>query len=157
MSRAPPRPFTSLRMPIANAGHAAGGELGHPHQSLTAPAGARFNTRGEREVMRFAALAGTFAAVAFAVAAPSPAVAARGLAMPLEVSGSVVATWHGDPARGCAAAGVCATSGSATYRPGFDGRLEVSRNSIGFGGAEYATPPVVRVRSGRPDDPVACA
>jgi hypothetical protein len=73
------------------------------------------------------------------------------------VSGSVVAIWHGDPARGCRAAGVCNTSGTATYRPGFDGRLLVGRNSVSFGGSESAEPPVVRVRDGGPTAPIACA
>src|SRR5688500_6619775 len=77
--------------------------------------------------------------------------------MSVAVSGSVVAIWHGDEGRGCRAAGVCNTSGSATYRPGFDGRLLVGRNSVSFGGAESAGPPVVRVRDGGPTAPIACA
>jgi hypothetical protein len=114
------------------------------------------NTPGERDVRRFAALAGSTALSALAVVAP-PATAARGLGMPLRVSGGLVATWHGDPARGCAAAGVCDVSGSATYRPGFEGRLEVSRDSVGFGGADSAQAPVVRVRGGAAASPIACA
>ena len=77
--------------------------------------------------------------------------------MPVGVSGSVVATWQGDLARGCRTAGVCNVSGSATYRPGFDGQLRVGRNSVSFGGAEVAEPPVVRVRAGGPAAPIACA
>jgi hypothetical protein len=104
-----------------------------------------------------AALVGiAVAALAGGIAVPT-AMAARGLALPVRVSGSVVATWQGDPARGCAAAGVCATSGSATSRPGFDGRLRVGRHSVGFGGSESPEPPVVRVRDGGPMGPVACA
>src|SRR5438034_38481 len=34
-----------------------------------------------------------------------------------QVSGEIVVSWHGDPARGCAAAGVCDVSGSLVYRP----------------------------------------
>src|SRR6185295_18394958 len=65
-------------------------------------------------VKAVAALAGTsIATLAGGIGVPA-AMAARGLAMPVHVSGTVVATWHGDPARGCATAGVCATSGSAT-------------------------------------------
>src|SRR5207302_1009496 len=77
--------------------------------------------------------------------------------MSVRVSGSVVATWHGDPARGCAAAGVCSASGSATYRPGFDGMLRVAKNSVGFAGSEASEPPIVRVRQGAPNAPIACA
>jgi hypothetical protein len=77
--------------------------------------------------------------------------------MSAHVSGSVVATWHGDPARGCAAAGLCSTAGSATYRPGFDGRLDVGPNSVGFAGSESPEPPIVRVREGPPNGQTACA
>jgi len=94
---------------------------------------------------------------AFAGFAAPTAAASRGLAMSARVSGTIVATWHGDPARGCAAAGLCETRGSATYRPGFDGRLTVGRSSLSFAGAEAAEPPVVRVRDGAPTAPVACA
>jgi hypothetical protein len=108
-------------------------------------------------VKRFAALAATIAATAFAGIAAPLATAARGLAMTARVSGSVVATWHGDSARGCAAAGLCETRGSATYRPGFDGRLTVGRNGVSFAGAVGAEPPIVRVRDGAPTAPTACA
>jgi hypothetical protein len=108
-------------------------------------------------VRRFAVLAGTIVATASAGIAAPLATASRGLAMSAHVSGSVVATWHGDPARGCAGAGLCNTSGSATYRPGFDGRLDVGRNGVGFAGSESAEPPIVRVRGGSPSGPNACA
>jgi hypothetical protein len=108
-------------------------------------------------VRRFAALAATIAATAFAGIAAPPTTASRGLAMPARVSGSVVATWTGDPARGCAAAGLCETRGSATYRPGFSGRLTVGRHGVSFAGAEGAEPPIVRVRDGAPTAPTACA
>src|SRR4051794_4446793 len=35
----------------------------------------------------------------------------------LRTSGGLTATWHGDPARGCAAAGVCDVAGSVTLTP----------------------------------------
>jgi hypothetical protein len=108
-------------------------------------------------VRRFAVLAGTVAATLFAGIAAPLATASRGLAMPVRVSGSIVATWHGDAARGCAPAGVCNTRGSATYRPGFDGRLTVEHDSISFAGPETAEPPIVRVRDGTATAPVACA
>jgi hypothetical protein len=108
-------------------------------------------------VRRFAALAGTIAATVFAGIAAPPATASGALAMPARLSGSLVATWHGDPARGCATAGLCETRGSATYRPGFDGRLTVARNGVSFAGAEGAEPPIVRVRDGAPTAPTACA
>jgi hypothetical protein len=134
-----------------------GGRVPGPAGCLTGAAQARLNTRGEREVRRFAALAGSIAATALAVVGAPPATASRGLGMSLRVSGSLVATWHGDPARGCAAAGVCDVSGSATYRPGFEGRLDVSRDSVGFGGADSAQAPVVRVRDGTPGARIPCA
>jgi hypothetical protein len=114
------------------------------------------NNDRERDVKGVAALVGVAAAAFAGIAAPA-AMASRGLALPVRVSGSVVATWQGDPARGCAAAGVCGSSGSATSRPGFDGRLRVSRNSVGFGGSQSPEPSVVRVRQGGPGAPVACA
>jgi hypothetical protein len=45
-------------------------------------------------------------------AAGSPDVDSTGV-----VSGQIVLSWHGDPARGCTAAGVCDVSGSLVYRP----------------------------------------
>ena len=115
------------------------------------------NVPRERDVRRLAALAGTIAATAF-VGIASPATAApRGLSMSVRLSGAVVAVWHGDPARGCAAAGVCDVSGSATYRPGFQGSLDVSRAGVAFGGADAAQPAIVRAREGGASSPVACA
>ncbi len=93
-----------------------------------------------------------FAAIAAPIAGASPA-----LSMTARVSGSVVATWHGDPARGCAAAGLCNSLGSATYRPGFDGRLTVAGDNVSFAGADTGEPPVVRVRDWATPAPVACA
>jgi hypothetical protein len=36
-----------------------------------------------------------------------------------DATGQVTLTWHGDPARGCAAAGVCDVSGSIVFKPGY--------------------------------------
>jgi hypothetical protein len=115
------------------------------------------NSARERDVRRFAALAGAIAATVLAGLAPPASAAPRGLSMSVRLSGAVVAVWHGDPARGCSGAGVCDVSGSATYRPGFEGSLDVSRESVAFGGADAAQPAVVRARAGSPDSPVACA
>src|SRR3979409_996356 len=35
----------------------------------------------------------------------------------LSTSGSIVYTWHGDPARGCAQAGVCGVRGALVIQP----------------------------------------
>jgi hypothetical protein len=108
-------------------------------------------------VRGFAALAGTIAATALVGMAPPAAAAPQGLTMSVRLSGGIVAVWNGDPARGCAAAGVCNVTGSATYRPGFQGSLDVSPDGVAFGGADAAQPAVVRARQGGPASPVACA
>lgn len=41
----------------------------------------------------------------------------------LRASGSLTYTWHGDPARGCAAAGVCDTQGELILRPTDDAQV----------------------------------
>src|SRR4051794_15492694 len=104
----------------------------HLWARLTRSATARLNRAREREVRRLAALGGTIAATALAAMAPPASAATGGLSMSVRLSGAVVAVWHGDPARGCAAAGVCDVSGSATYRPGFQGSLDVSRAGVAF-------------------------
>jgi hypothetical protein len=124
---------------------------------LTGPAGARLNSDCERDVRRLAALAGTIAATTLAGMTTPASAAPRGLSMPIRLSGAIVAVWRGDPARGCAAAGVCDVTGSATYRPGFRGSLDVSRDGVAFGGGDAAQPAVVRAREGGPGTPVACA
>jgi hypothetical protein len=116
------------------------------------------NTAGDRDVRRLAALAGAIAATALMGMAPAASAAApRDLQMSLRLSGSVVAVWHGDPTRGCAAAGVCEVSGSATYSPGFRGSLEVGSGGFAFGGADASQPPVVRVREADSGGATACA
>ncbi|HKN95413.1 MAG TPA: hypothetical protein VJU60_13840 [Thermoleophilaceae bacterium] len=37
--------------------------------------------------------------------------------IPARVAGAITVAWHGDPARGCAAAGLCDVSGSLVYAP----------------------------------------
>jgi hypothetical protein len=52
------------------------------------------------------------------VAYAAPALAAAGPTdEQLSVTGSLAYAWHGDPARGCAAAGLCAVSGALTVEP----------------------------------------
>ena len=61
--------------------------------------------------------------------------------VPLEqivsATGTVTVTWHGDPARGCAAAGVCDVSGVAT--------LPADQSGLSFGGTVGAKPAEVSV------------
>src|SRR3954447_7387753 len=57
---------------------------------------------------------GASALIAFAVLGSQPAMA--GVRVDSEVSGALTVTWHGDPARGCADAGVCDVTGSVTVR-----------------------------------------
>src|SRR3954462_3169999 len=57
---------------------------------------------------------GATALIAFAVLGSQPAMA--GVRVDSEVSGALTVTWHGDPARGCADAGVCDVTGSVTLR-----------------------------------------
>jgi hypothetical protein len=56
------------------------------------------------------------AAVLLASAAPAAARLVE-VSGPLAARGTVTIAWHGDPARGCAAAGLCGYSGSVTLRP----------------------------------------
>ena len=115
------------------------------------------NTARDRDVRRLAALAGTIAATALMAMAVPASAAPRGLSMSLRLTGSVIVVWQGDPSRGCAASGVCDVSGSATYRPGFDGSLQVGPDGFAFGGADASQPPVVRTREGRAGGASACA
>jgi hypothetical protein len=59
-------------------------------------------------------------AATFGVAAP--AADARELSAGVSATGSVFVTWHGDRARGCAAAGLCGYRGSASAEP-VDGQI----------------------------------
>jgi hypothetical protein len=68
--------------------------------------------------MRGIALAAATAGAALLLAAAQPASAYNSdVSGDLGVTGAVTITWHGDPARGCAAAGLCGYSGSLTVRP----------------------------------------
>lgn len=85
-----------------------------------------------------------------AVLALAPAAAAaRDFTAPIRATGSVAISWHGDPARGCAGAGLCAYRGSLTLRPGPDGELEMqsSRGRVTdvFSYFDSNDPGVVRV------------
>jgi hypothetical protein len=65
----------------------------------------------------------------------------------VHATGSIVYTWHGDPARGCAQAGVCGVRGALVFQPDGDGdvfRFGSFGSLLGFAG-ETAT---VRVQGG---------
>ena len=91
-------------------------------------------------------------AVSAALVAAAPAHARdRDYAGTLSVSGRVTVSWHGDPARGCAAAGLCGYAGAVTLRPD-DGDYDFvvngrGRLSEGIGDLyAFLHSPVVRVR-----------
>jgi hypothetical protein len=83
------------------------------------------------------------------VLAVVPAAAARQLEAQMRATGSVAISWHGDPARGCAASGLCAYRGSLTVRPGSDGLFDVEathgRVTDSFGYFGFGNTAVVRV------------
>jgi hypothetical protein len=94
---------------------------------------------------------GLLLAAALLVWAP-PAWASRSAESEGQPSGDITLTWHGDPARGCAAAGVCDVSGSLTYTPDdvftygelqADGRFEPDELDLDSGDSS-----TVRVRTG---------
>jgi hypothetical protein len=95
----------------------------------------------------FAALA--CSAALLAAAAPADA-RDRELGGTLSVSGGVTLSWHGDPARGCGAAGLCGYSGAIAVRPD-DGEYDFIVNGRGglvdgFGVLNvFLHSPVVRV------------
>jgi hypothetical protein len=88
------------------------------------------------------------AAVVLAAAAPADA-RETGFDTRLRATGSLTITWHGDPARGCAAAGLCGHRGSVRAGPGTYGQFSVFRsgNRITqvYGSFSLADPPVIRV------------
>ena len=85
-----------------------------------------------------------------AAVAASSAEAASTINVRVQTTGVIAVVWHGDPARGCAAAGMCGVDGSVTYRPAGDIELELSSDgSAGFGLGE-PDPAVVRVRGTTP-------
>ena len=94
---------------------------------------------------------GLLLAAALLVWAPS-AWASRDADSEGHPSGDITLTWHGDPARGCAAAGVCDVSGSLRYAPDYaftygellaGGRFEPEELDL-----ESSDPSTVRVRTG---------
>jgi hypothetical protein len=107
-------------------------------------------------VRRFAALAGIVATSLAGLVAPA-AEAERSLGTQIHLFGTVVATWQGDPARGCAQAGVCSVSGSATYKPGLTAHVGLGTGGASFGGSGAFTPAVVRVRDAAAGEAAACA
>lgn len=73
---------------------------------------------------------------------------------PLDGSGAITYVWHGDPSRGCAAAGLCGISGSLILRADtFSDAFSFSPRSAAIG---LDIPPVVRVQrvaaTGSPGD-----
>jgi hypothetical protein len=94
---------------------------------------------------------GLLLAAALLLWAPS-AWASRSADSEGDPSGGITLTWHGDPARGCAAAGVCEVSGSLVYTPDSvftygellsNGRFEPDELDM-----ESGDPSTVRVRTG---------
>lgn len=99
------------------------------------------------------AVGATLAAAALVAAAPAMA-APHSFSSSLSASGSVRVSWHGDPARGCTAAGLCGYRGALTARPGSGGEFDVEANGnrvlAAYGDLGVGDPPVVRVQ--REDD-----
>lgn len=101
------------------------------------------------------ACAGVFASALAAMCAAHAPTARAAETLSVSVGGSVNASWHGDPARGCAAAGLCGVTGAlsiANPEPadGFSGASgesgPVQPEVINLGGAR--TVRVVRVNGG---------
>jgi hypothetical protein len=89
-------------------------------------------------------------AVVLTAAVPTPASARfRDLSRLVSSTGAVTITWHGDRARGCAAAGLCGYRGSTGVRPG-DGDVELlfsgRRLDDAFGELQLSNSPVIRVQ-----------
>ena len=108
-----------------------------------------------------AALAAGVLAAGVLAAAPGSAAASRNTSLEFSASGSITVAWHGDPARGCAAAGMCGYSGTTTF-PQLDyADLELIHTRHGvvaeFGGIDSDGPTVVRVRREVPGgSPAVC-
>src|SRR3954451_9069754 len=96
--------------------------------------------------MRGMAVGAMLAAAALWVAAPAMA-APRSLSAPLSLSGGVTVSWHGDRARGCAAAGLCDYRGSVTAQGGRDGQLGIEDGDV-YGYLDSEQRPIVRVTRG---------
>ena len=87
-------------------------------------------------------------AAALFAAAPAGA-RERELSAGVSATGSITVTWHGDRARGCAAAGLCGYRGSTSADP-VDGQLYVSVSRRGrldaYGDLETQSPTLSRVQ-----------
>jgi hypothetical protein len=97
--------------------------------------------------MRGVALGALVGTLAVAGAAPAHA-AARDLSASVKVTGGISVAWHGDPARGCGAAGLCGYRGSLRARPGSVAELELTPFRGRLEGSVYldaSDAPVVRV------------
>ena len=93
---------------------------------------------------------GAMAAAAALLAIASPAHARElEVAGGLAPSGGITISWHGDPARGCAAAGLCGYSGSVLVRPDdgeYDFTVRGGRLREGYSFLDvFSKRPVVRV------------
>jgi hypothetical protein len=76
--------------------------------------------------MRARVAAGLGACVLVCVCAfAQPAAAATSVSAPLSFNGTVAASWHGDPARGCAEAGLCGYRGAVTVGSPTDGQFQI--------------------------------
>jgi hypothetical protein len=92
------------------------------------------------------------ASAALAAAVPAAPAAAQTRRVHFAFSGSLTFSWHGDPARGCAAAGLCDYAGSLTLGPPASGDVTIADGVVtGFssGGLDEATL-AVRVARDRP-------
>src|SRR4051794_13110463 len=104
--------------------------------------------------MRVRAIAGVLAAattLALAQAAAADAKGDRLTTIHTRATGSIRVDWHGDPAAGCAAAGMCGYSGTTDYGPAAGADIE----RFQFGSERFADldgildmrhPTTVRVR-----------
>jgi hypothetical protein len=67
----------------------------------------------------------------------------------ISVTGSVTVAWQGDPARGCAAAGLCGYRGSVALRPADTSQVELTFDHRvlvdGYGSLSTGDSPVIRV------------
>jgi hypothetical protein len=103
--------------------------------------------------MRGMAVGATLAAAVLVTAAPAVARPLRSFEAPLTATGAITVSWHGDPARGCAAAGLCGYRGSVSVRPSSDGQLQIYPAPRGlsdfYGYTNVAAPPTIRVQRAR--------
>src|SRR4051812_43296541 len=100
--------------------------------------------------MRHIALGATVGAAAFLAVTPATALA-QDVSGLMTVTGGITVTWSGDPARGCAAAGLCGYSGSTQVSAGerrSEYYLEVDGDHLYGESAriDLAARPAVRVR-----------